>query len=76
MCLGGGSTRTVVQKTPDPAPMTQVTNLGQGASEEMRTAKEQRKKRGQGQNAVSVDRDTILGALSGDGDAASRKTLG
>ena len=76
MCFGGGSTRATVQKAPDPAPtpMTQVTNLGQSASEDMRAAKEQRRKRGQGQNAVSIDRDTILGTLSG--DTGNRKTLG
>lgn len=77
MCLGGRkSAQVAVQRAADPAPtpMTQVTNLGQSASEDMRAAKEQRRKRGQGQNAVSIDRDTILGTLSG--GTGSRRTLG
>ena len=76
MCMGGGGTRTVVQKAADPMPTTvAVSSLnGDETSAEATANKKQRRKRGIEANYTANDR-TILGGEV-DENSAKRTTLG
>ena len=82
MCMGGGGgsrTEYVYQepaKQPDPAPtpvnLSDVTN---STSADRYAAEQEKKRRGQRSNRLSVDRATILGSI-GNAANAIRTTLG